>query len=230
MKTIGIIGGMSWESTAHYYTLFNKLVKERLGGHHSAQLLLYSIDFGEMAALQFAGKWDEATEIMIAAARRLERGGADFMLIGSNTMHLSAEAMERAVAIPLLHIADPVGERMVARGIRRTGLLGTAFTMEQSFYRDRLREKFGLQVLVPNTDGRKMVHDIIYCELVHGIVSPASKAKLREVIAGLTAAGAEAVILGCTELMMIVEQADSPVPLFDTTTIHVEAAVEQALA
>ena len=230
MKTIGIIGGMSWESTAHYYSLLNKLVKQRLGGHHSAQLLLYSIDFDEMAVLQFAGKWDEATEMMINAARRLERGGADFMLIGSNTMHISAEAMERAVSIPLLHIADPVGERMVAQGIRRTGLLGTAFTMEQSFYRERLREKFGLQVLVPNTDGRKTVHDIIYCELVHGIVTPASKAKLREVIAQLAAEGAEAIILGCTELMMIVEQADSSVPLFDTTTIHAEAAVEQALA
>jgi len=230
MKTIGIIGGMSWESTAHYYSLLNKLVKQRLGGHHSAQLLLYSIDFDEMAALQFAGKWDEATEMMINAARRLERGGADFMLIGSNTMHISAEAMERAVSIPLLHIADPVGARMVAQGIRRTGLLGTAFTMEQSFYRERLREKFGLQVLVPNTDGRKTVQDIIYCELVHGIVTPASKAKLREVIAQLAAEGAEAIILGCTELMMIVEQADSSVPLFDTTTIHAEAAVEQALA
>ena len=230
MKTIGLIGGMSWESTAHYYSLLNKLVKQRLGGHHSAQLLLYSIDFDEMAALQFAGKWDEATEMMINAARRLERGGADFMLIGSNTMHISAEAMERAVSIPLLHIADPVGARMVAQGIRRTGLLGTAFTMEQSFYRERLREKFGLQVLVPKTDGRKAVQDIIYCELVHGIVTPASKAKLREVIAQLAAEGAEAIILGCTELMMIVEQADSSVPLFDTTTIHAEAAVEQALA
>jgi aspartate racemase len=230
MKTIGLIGGMSWESTAHYYSLLNKLVKQRLGGHHSAKLLLYSIDFDELATLQFAQKWDEATAMMVDAARRLERGGADFVLIGSNTMHISAEAVERSVAIPLLHVADATGERLVARGIRRAGLLGTAFTMEQSFYRDRLHEKFGLEVSVPEPERRREVHDIIYCELVHGIVSSKAKARLRQIIAELITQGAGAIILGCTELMMIVEPADSAVPLFDTTTIHSEAAVEHALA
>ena len=230
MKTIGLIGGMSWESTAHYYDLLNKLVKQRLGGHHSAKLLLYSIDFDELATLQFAQKWDEATEMMVDAARRLERGGADFVLIGSNTMHISAEAVEHAIAIPLLHVADAAGRRLVAQGIRRAGLLGTAFTMEQGFYRDRLQEKFGLEVSVPEPERRRQVHDIIYCELVHGVVSPGSKAKLRQIISELIAQGAGGIILGCTELMMIVEPADSAVPLFDTTTIHSEAAVERALA
>jgi len=230
MKTIGLIGGMSWESTAHYYTLINKLVKERLGAHHSAKLLLYSIDFEELAQLQFADKWTEATAMMVDAAKLLERGGADFVLIGSNTMHISAEAVEKAITVPLLHIADATGERIVARGIRRVGLLGTAFTMEREFYRGRLCGKFGVEALTPGPEERKLVQNIIYKELVLGIVRAESKAKLRRVIAELVAAGAEGIILGCTELMMILEQADSSVPLFDTTTIHSEAAVELALA
>jgi aspartate racemase len=230
VKTIGLIGGMSWESTAHYYALLNKMVNERLGGHHSAKLLLYSIDFEELTQRQFADEWDEAGAIVVDAAKRLERGGADFILIGANTMHIAAEQVEQAVKIPLLHIADATADRILARGIRRVGLLGTAFTMEKGFYKDRLHDKFGLDVMVPCPEHRKLVHDVIYNELVNGIVNPESKVKLRGVIADLTAAGAEGIILGCTELMMILEQADSTVPLFDTTTIHSEAAVEWALA
>lgn len=230
MKTIGLIGGMSWESTAHYYALLNKMVNERLGRHHSAKLLLYSIDFEELSTRQFADKWEEAGAIVVDAAKRLERGGADFVLICANTMHIAAEQVEHAVKIPLLHIADATADRILARGIRRVGLLGTAFTMEKGFYRDRLREKLGLAVIVPPPEHRKVLQDVIFNELVHGIVNPDSKAKLRDVIADLTAAGAEAIILGCTELMMIVEPADSTVPLFDTTTIHSETAVERALA
>ena len=230
MKTIGLIGGMSWESTAHYYLLLNKLVNQRLGRHHSAKILLYSIDFEELATRQFAEEWDEAGAIVVDAAKRLECGGADFVLIGANTMHIAAEQVEQAVNIPLLHIADATANRILAHRKRRVGLLGTAFTMEKGFYKDRLREKFGLDVMVPCPEHRKLVHDVIFNELVRGIAKPESKAKLREVMADLTAAGAEAIILGCTELMMIIEQADSTVPLFDTTTIHSEAAVERALA
>lgn len=227
MKTIGLIGGMSWESTAHYYTALNTLVKQRLGGFHSARLLLYSVDFDDVAQLQFADRWDEATVMMVDAARRLERAGADFLAIAANTMHIADEAIERSVGIPLLHIADAAGARIVASGLRRVALLGTAFTMERAFYKDRLRRKFSLEIIVP--DERQLVHDIIYQELVRGIVNPESKARLRKLVAGLAAAGAEGVILGCTELMMILEQADSPVPLFDTTAIHCEALVEFSL-
>ncbi len=230
MKTIGLIGGMSWESTAHYYALLNKLVNQRLGGHHSAKILLYSIDFEELAKRQFADEWDEAGRIVVDAAKRLERGGADFVLICANTMHIAAERVEHGVKVPLLHIADATANCILARGIRRVGLLGTAFTMEKGFYKDRLHKKFGLDTVVPCPEHRRLVHDVIYNELVHGIVTPESKAKLCGVIAELTAADVEGIILGCTELMMILEQADSPVPLFDTTTIHSEAAVERALS
>jgi aspartate racemase len=209
MKTIGLIGGMSWESTAHYYALLNKKVNERLGGHHSAKILLYSIDFEELATRQFADHWDEANAIVVDAAKRLECGGADFLLICANTMHIAAERVEQSVRIPLLHIADATGVSITSRG---------------------LRQKFGLDVRVPPPEHRKLVHDIIYDELVRGIVKAESKARLRNVIANLITAGAEGIILGCTELMMIVEEADSAVPLFDTTTIHSEAAVERALA
>ncbi len=228
MKTLGLIGGMSWESTAQYYALLNRLVKNRLGGYHSAKLLLYSIDFDEVAQLAFVEKWQEVTAMMVDAARRLERGGADCVLICANTPHIAAEAVEKSVGVPLLHIADAAGQRILAQGLKRVGLLGTAFTMEREFYKDRLREKFGLNTLVP--EQRKLVHDIIVNELVYGVVNPESKAKLREVITGLAAAGAEGIILGCTELPMIVDQSDSTIPLFDTTAIHSEAAVEWALA
>jgi aspartate racemase len=220
---------MSWESTAHYYAELNRLVKQRLGGHHSAKLLLYSIDFDELSQRQFAGKWDEAAQMMVDAAQRLERGGADLMLICANTMHIAAPEVEHAVSIPLLHIADATGERVVSRGIRRVGLLGTAFTMEKDFYTRRLSEEFGLEVIVPNAEHRRVLQDVIFNELVLGVVKPESKVKLREVITALQAEGAEGVILGCTELMMIVDASDTELPLFDTMAIHCEAAVERAL-
>ena len=230
MKTIGLIGGMSWESTAQYYALLNRLVKNRLGGYHSAKLLLYSIDFDEIAKLAFVEDWQGVTEMMVDAARLVERAGADCVLIGANTPHIAAEAVEQvnrrsSIAHRRCHWA--VHRRPRAW---RVGLLGTAFTMEREFYKSRLHEKFGLSVMVPEQQQRKLVHDIIVKELVYGVVNPESKAKLREVIAGLTAGGAEGIILGCTELPMIVDQTDSKVPLFDTTAIHSEAAVEWALA
>jgi aspartate racemase len=229
VKTIGLIGGMSWQSTAHYYALLNRLVHERLGGHHSAKILLYSIDFAELSRRQFAAEWDEAGEIVVDAAQRLERGGADFLLICANTMHISAPAVEMAVRIPLLHIADATAERILIRGIRTVGLLGTAFTMEREFYTDRLREKFGLRVMVPDAAQRQVLQDVIFKELVVGVVKPESKQRLREIISTLQQRGAEGIILGCTELMMIVDESDSALPLFDTTTIHSEAAVDLAL-
>lgn len=226
---IGLIGGLSWESSAVYYRLVNEGVRARLGRGHSARCLLWSFDFGEIEALQHAGDWAKATSLMIEAAQRLERGGADFFLICSNTMHRTAAEIAAAVAIPLLHIADPTAERITAQGLRRVGLLGTAFTMEQDFYTGRLARRFGLDVLVPEAQDRALVHRVIYAELVQGEVRPASRAAYRDVIARLVERGAEAVILGCTELMLLVRPEDSAVPLFDTTGIHVEAAVERAL-
>ena len=227
---IGLIGGMSWESSAEYYRIINQTVRDRLGGLRSARCLMWSFDFGEIEALQHAGRWDDAAALMIDAAQRLERGGADFFLICTNTMHRTADQVQAAVRIPLLHIADPTAERIKAEGIRRVGLLGTAFTMEQDFYKGRLQQRFGLDVLVPGADDRALVHRVIYDELVQGRVEPASRDAYRAVIARLVARGAEAVILGCTEIMLLVQPEDSPVPLFDTTAIHAEAAVERALS
>jgi len=229
MQVIGLIGGMSWESSAEYYRLINQGVRARLGGMRSARCLMWSFDFGEIEALQHAGHWDEATRLMIDAARRLERGGADFVLICTNTMHLMADEVAAAIGIPLVHIADPTAERIVAAGLHRVGLLGTAFTMEQDFYKGRLRHRYGLEVLVPNDADRATVHRIIYDELVQGVVQDESRAAYRAVIARLAADGAQAVILGCTEIMLLVRPEDSMVPLFDTTAIHAEAAVERSL-
>ncbi len=221
---------MSWESSAEYYRIINQRVRDRQGGLHSARCLMWSFDFAEIEALQHAGRWAEATALMIDAARRLERGGADFVLICTNTMHLMAAEVQAALTIPLLHIADPTAERVKAAGLRRVGLLGTAFTMERDFYRGRLVDRHGLAVLVPDDADRATVHRIIYDELVQGRVEPESRAAYRGVIARLVARGAEAIILGCTEIMLLVGPADSPVPLYDTTTIHAEAAVDRALA
>lgn len=229
-KVIGLIGGMSWESSSEYYRIINQAVREKLGGLRSARCLMWSFDFGEIEALQHAGRWDDATALMIDAAQRLERGGADFFLICTNTMHRMADQVQAAVGIPLLHIADPTAERIKAQGIRRVGLLGTAFTMEQEFYKGRLQSRFGLDVLVPDTDDRATVHRIIYEELVQGRVEAQSREAYRAVIARLIERGAEAVILGCTEIMLLVKPEDSRVPLFDTTGIHAEAAVNQALS
>jgi len=227
---IGLIGGLSWESSAEYYRIINQAVRQRLGGLRSARCLMWSFDFGEIEALQHAGRWDDAAALMVDAAQRLERGGADFFLICSNTMHRMADQVQAGVRIPLLHIADPTAERITARGIRRVGLLGTAFTMEQDFYKGRLQHRFGLDVLVPEADDRAIVHRVIYDELVQGRVEPMSRDSYRAVIARLVARGAEAVVLGCTEIMLLVKPQDSPVPLFDTTGLHAEAAALRALS
>jgi aspartate racemase len=226
---IGLIGGMSWESSAEYYRIINQAVRDRLGDPHSARILMWSVDFEPVERLQHRGDWAALGEEMAAGARRLENGGAEFLVLCTNTMHRLAGDITRAVSIPLLHIADPTGEAIVAAGIKQVGLLGTRFTMEQAFYRDRLVERFGLEVLVPNEADRSMVHDIIYKELISGIVSEASRQSYRAVIARLIEQGAQAVILGCTEIMLLVRPEDSAVPLFDTTTLHALSAVDRSL-
>lgn len=229
MKTIGLIGGLSWESSAEYYRIINRAAQARLGGVHSARTLMYSFDFAEMEDLQRASRWERANALMVDAAQRLERADADFLVICSNTMHRAVEAIEAAVILPVLHIVDPTAEQVKARGFKRVGLLGTAYTMEQVFYKGRLAEKFGMSVTTPDEVGRALVHRIIYEELVRGIVKAESRAAFRAVMARLVDGGAEAIILGCTEFMLLVKPEDSSVPLFDTTTIHAEAAVEFAL-
>ncbi|MCT8003635.1 aspartate/glutamate racemase family protein [Sphingomonas sanguinis] len=230
MRTIGLIGGMSWESSAEYYRILNEGVRDRLGPTASASCLLWSFNFAEIEALQHHGDWEALTARMVDAARRLQAGGAELLLICTNTMHRMAAAVQQAVAIPLLHIADPTAERIRAAGIRTVGLLGTAFTMEHDFYKGRLAERHGLNVIVPGAEDRAEVHRVIYEELVAGQVTAASREAYRAVIARLVAAGAEAVILGCTEIMLLVRPDDSGVPLFDTTALHAAAAVEIALA
>lgn len=227
---IGLIGGMSWESSAEYYRIINREVRNRLGGVHSARSLMWSVDFGEIERLQHQGDWDELTNRMKDAAIRLQRGGADFVLLCTNTMHLMADAVADAIDIPLLHIADPTAEKIKAAGFQKVGLLGTAFTMEQDFYKGRLERVFGLDLLVPDADDRRVVHEVIYKELVAGEIRTESRMAYREVIARLVASGAQAIILGCTEIMLLVSAEDSAVPLFDTTTIHALAAVDHALA
>lgn len=229
MKTIGLIGGMSWESSAEYYRIVNETVKARLGGLHSAQCLMYSVDFADIERLQHEARWDEAGAAMADAARRLERGGADFVVLCTNTMHKLAGAIESAVSIPLLHIADPTAEAIRAAGISKVGLLGTAFTMEQDFYRGRLTEKHGLDVLIPEADERAIIHRVIYDELVLGIVKDESRVAYQHIIDRLIARGAQGIILGCTEIMLLIAPEDCPVPSFDTTTLHAVAAAEQAL-
>jgi aspartate racemase len=230
MRLIGLIGGMSWESSAAYYRLLNEGARARLGPTASARCLLWSFDFAEIEALQHAGDWDGLTARMVDAARRLEAAGAELLLICTNTMHRMAPAVQGAVGVPLVHIADATAERIVAAGLRRVGLLGTAFTMEQDFYKGRLRDAFGLEVIVPGAADRATVHRIIYDELVAGRVEPASREAYRAVIARLVASGAKAVILGCTEIMLLVGQEDSPVPIFDTTALHAAAALDRALS
>ncbi|MGV9270315.1 aspartate/glutamate racemase family protein [Kitasatospora sp. NPDC003701] len=229
MKTLGLIGGMSWESTAEYYRTLNQLTRARLGGLHSARLVLHSVDFADIERLQTQGRWTEAGEVLADAARSLEAAGAELLLICTNTMHRVADQVEAAVSVPLLHLADATAGAVRAAGLRRVGLLGTAFTMEQDFYRGRL-EANGLTVLVPDTDGRALVHRVIYEELCLGVVREESRAAYRRVIEELVAAGAEGVILGCTEIELLVRDEDSAVPLFPTARLHAEAAVEAALA
>ncbi|WP_370547626.1 aspartate/glutamate racemase family protein [Edwardsiella tarda] len=230
MKTIGLLGGMSWESSAEYYRIINQGVREHLGPTASASVVLWSFNFAEIEALQHQGDWSTLSERMVDAAQRLQGAGADVLLICTNTMHRMAPALESALSIPLIHIADPTAAAIKAAGLRKVGLLGTVFTMEQDFYKGRLRERHGLEVIVPEADDRATVHHIIYDELVAGQITPSSRAAYRQVIARLVQAGAEAVILGCTEIMLLVQPEDSAVPLFDTTALHAAAAVEAALS
>jgi aspartate racemase len=229
MKTIGMIGGMSWESSVEYYRLANQAVKERLGDLHSARIVMVSVDFAEIETLQREGRWDEATRAMIAAARQVQAGGADFLLIFTNTMHKMADEVQASIAIPLLHIADATAAAVKAQGLQRVGLLGTRFTMEGDFYRGRLAEMHGLEVLLPEPADREIVHRVIYEELVLGRIEAAAKAEYLRIIAALVQDGAEGIILGCTEIGSLIQQADSRVPLFDTTRLHALAAVDFAL-
>ena len=230
MKTIGLIGGMSWESTVPYYRLINEAIKERLGGLHSAKLILYSVDFYEIERLQHSGNWNAAGTLLAGAAHSLEAAGADFLVLCTNTMHKVAPAIEAAVRIPLFHIADPTAGEIKRAGFSKVGLLATRFTMEQAFYKGRLRERHGLDVLVPDQDDRDIVHRVIYDELCLGIIKPESQAEYRRIIAKLVERGAEAVILGCTEISLLVGPRDSAVPSFDTTAIHACKAAEFALS
>ncbi len=229
MLTIGMLGGMSWESSAEYYRQANELVRERLGGLHSAKCVLHSVDFAEIERLQVDGRWDEAGVVLADAARGLQAAGADLLLLCTNTMHKVADQVQAAVDIPLLHLADATAEAVRRAGLDSVGLLGTAFTMEQSFYRDRLAGH-GLRVLAPGADDRALVHRVIYDELCVGIVREPSREGYREVIGRLVAEGAQGIVLGCTEIELLITAADSPVPVFPTTRLHVEAAVERALA
>lgn len=230
MKVIGLIGGMSWESTVPYYRLINEGVKARLGGLHSAKIVLYSVDFAEIERLQHRGEWDEAGALLADAARALERAGADLVVLCTNTMHKVAPAIEAAVAIPLLHIADPTAAAIRQAGLSCVGLLGTRFTMEQDFYRARLTDRHGIDVVIPDDDDRALVHRVIYEELCLGRVEEASRLAYRDVIQRLVAQGAQGVILGCTEISMLVGVEDAAVPLFDTTGLRAAAAVQVALA
>jgi aspartate racemase len=228
MRLLGVLGGMSWTSTAEYYRLLNRGVATRLGGLHSARVLLHSVDFAPVAAMQHDGDWAGTAAVLVEAARGLEGAGAEGLLLATNTMHKVADEIEDAAGIPLLHIADATAARLVAEGRRKVGLLATAFTMEQDFYTDRLREH-GLEVLVPNEAERGEVHRIIYDELCLGVVRDESRVRYRQVMGRLAERGAEAIILGCTEIMLLVDAGDSPVPLYDTTAIHAEAAVDWLL-
>ncbi|MHB8446683.1 MAG: aspartate/glutamate racemase family protein [Rudaea sp.] len=229
MKTIGLIGGMSWESTLPYYRIVNETVRERLGGLHSAKTILYSVDFAEVERLQHTGDWDSAGKLLAEAARRLEIAGADFIVMCTNTMHKVAHTIEAAVTIPLLHIADATAADIVAAGHRSVGLLGTRFTMEQSFYKGRLTERHGLRVFVPDPADRLLIHRVIYEELCIGRVLPASREQFRRIIDRLVTTGAQTIILGCTEISLLVTPDDASVPLFDTTRIHARRAAEHAL-
>lgn len=230
MKTIGLLGGMSWESSAEYYRIINEEVRERLGGTHSARSVMVSVDFHEIEALQETGDWDAATAMMVDAARRIEAGGADLLVICTNTMHRMADDVQAAIQIPLLHIADATAAAVRRAGIDRIALLGTRYTMEQDFYRGRLEARHGLEVLVPEEPDRTTVHDVIYDELVLGVVDDGSRHRYLEIIDRLVAAGAEGVIAGCTEIELLVEPRHVTVPYFPTTRLHALAAVDAASA
>ena len=228
MKTIGLLGGMSWESTAWYYRHLNETVKDALGGLHSAKCILHSFDFAEVVALQEAGRWDEAAELLAGAAKGLEASGCGAILICTNTMHVAYAEVQRAVSVPVLHIVDETAAEVQRHGIRSVGLLGTRYTMEQPFYRDRLK-RFGIEAIVPEESERARVHEIIFGELCRGELNPASKAELLRIVEGLRERGAEGIVMGCTEIPLLLQPGDAPLPLFDTTWIHAKAAVAFAL-
>ncbi|WP_026957462.1 aspartate/glutamate racemase family protein [Aliagarivorans taiwanensis] len=229
MKTIGILGGMSWESTVTYYQGLNRAVKQRLGGLHSAKLVLLSVDFAEIERLQHQGEWQQLGELLAANARQVEAAGAEGLLIATNTMHKVAEPVAAAIGIPLLHLADATAEHLLTQGIRRVGLLGTRFTMEQAFYRERIEAR-GIEVVVPDAAERELVHRVIYDELCHGQIVDSSRQGYLRIIDNLAKQGAQGVILGCTEIGLLVDAQHTAVPLFDTTAIHIEQAVNWALA
>lgn len=229
MKTIGLIGGMSWESSAEYYRIVNETVRQRIGGLHSAECVMYSVDFSDLEILQREGRWEEAAQMMIDAAQKLERAGAGIVLIGANTMHKTYESVRKNVSIPVLHIADAVAGRICAQRMQTVGLLGTRYTMEEDFLKGRLVDKYGLNILIPEPNDRELVHKVIYDELCLGLIKEPSRAAYRQIITGLVERGAQGIILGCTELGLLVKPEDSSVPLFDTTIIHAEAAVDWAL-
>ena len=230
MKVIGLIGGLSWESTAEYYRLINEEVQRRLGASHSARMVLVSLDFQEVHDLQHQGRWEEAAAVMVAAAANVERAGAEVLLICSNTMHRMADQVAAAVSIPLLHIADATAGAIQAAGLKRVGLLGTRFTMEHDFYKGLLTDRHGLEVIIPDEGDRAKVHEVIFNELVRGELRPASKTSYLEIIKRLATKGAEGIILGCTEIPLLVKPEDAAVPLFDTTALHARMAVDRALA
>lgn len=230
MKTIGLIGGMSWESSLEYYRILNETTKAQLGGLHSARCILYSVDFAEIEALQHQDRWEDAALLMVAASQSLERAGADFIVLCTNTMHKLAGEIQANTHIPLLHIADATAEKIKAAGLSTVGLLGTRFTMEHDFYKGRLIDRFGLDVITPESFDREIVHRVIYNELCLGVIKPDSREHYIRIMDGLVQAGAEGIILGCTEIELLVKDGDSPVPLFPTTKIHAVAAVEYALA
>lgn len=230
MKTIGLIGGMSWESSVEYYRIVNETTKAKFGGLHSAKSIMYSVDFAEIERLQHQSRWQEAAQVLIDAARSIENSGADFIVLCTNTMHKVAEEIQAHINIPFLHIADATARQITDSGIKKVGLLGTRFTMEEDFYKSRLTEKFGLDVIIPDADASEVVHRVIYDELVVGEIRQDSKERYLNIIKQLVDGGAEGIILGCTEIGLLVHQGDCRVPLFDTTRIHAVAAVEYALA
>jgi aspartate racemase len=229
MKTIGLIGGMSWESSIEYYQIVNQTVRAKLGGLHSAKCIMYSVDFAEIESLQHQARWNEATQLLITAAKSVENGGADFVIFCTNTMHKVADEVQKHIKIPILHIADATAERIKAKGMKKVGLLGTKFTMEEDFYKGRLIQKHNLGIIVPTVEAREVVHRVIYDELCMGEIKQSSRMKYVDIIERLAKDGAEGIILGCTEIGLLVKKEDSRVPLFDTTRIHAVAAVEYAL-
>lgn len=229
MKTIGLIGGMSWESSAVYYDLINKKVREELGGHHSCDSILLTVDFDEIVKLQHEGDWQTLDQMMAKAATQLEKAGAELIVLCTNTMHLCTPAIKAAISIPFLHIAEATAMAIKEQGLKRVALLGTKFTMEKEFYKDYIKENFGVEVIIPELEERDEVHRIIYNELVHGVIKEESKEIYKTIIAGLEKQGAQGVILGCTEIPLLIKKSDVNIPILDTTTIHAEKAVEWAL-